>query len=651
MRKSSKTHFRHSRLLASLAVTGMSVAAVSTTFAEISFVDVSGAAGFANTFGETWGAAWGDVDGDGYPDVFFSNHRNRATLYRNNRNGTFSEVSSQVDLSATPGWTGGRATVDTHGASWGDVDNDGDDDLYEAVESSTDRLHLNNGAGGLVDRTADLGISRLEHLATRQNLFLDFDGDGRLDLAGVALTRAAFAPQLANGSFGYGAGVERPMACTDGQWAHLVDLHPTPGLEFVCSPRIGSYPKVNAFANGAVLNVSGSFPQFASVIDAASLDYDGDLRPDLFLVPGSERPSDAYRVSSQRFEAQFITAGGKTKAVTFKTTGVVTVTASVSAGTDPQGDSDAIDIGASQWSPDSLVFTLSRADTRTWGIGTGAAGFNVGYLNATGQWKIAQGHAGFGYSYVQVSSTAPITALTFAGSSEADRGQKPVLLRNTTAGLVSVGGSSGFGVPLRCQSVVAGDFDNDMDEDLYLACTGGSHNKPNRLYRNDGNGRFTEIAGAGGAAGKAGAAVASRAGTSESVVTADYDLDGFLDLLVTNGNNMRPVYLGGPKQLFRNRGNSNHWLQLDLVGTTTNRDGVGAKVYVRAGGVRQYREQNGGYHRWSQNLARIHVGLGTNTRADVEVVWPDGTTREYAGLVADRVYRVRQDGSVAVISG
>jgi hypothetical protein len=148
-----------------------------------------------------------------------------------------------------------------------------------------------------------------------------------------------------------------------------------------------------------------------------------------------------------------------------------------------------------------------------------------------------------------------------------------------------------------------------------------------------------------------GAAVASKAGTSESVVTADYDLDGFLDLLVTNGNNMRPVYLGGTKQLFRNRGNSNHWLQLDLSGTNSNRDGVGARVYVRAGGIRQYREQNGGYHRWSQNFSRIHVGLGGNTRADVEVVWPDGVTRTYSGLVADRVYRVRQDGSIAVVAG
>ncbi len=170
--------------------------------------------------------------------------------------------------------------------------------------------------------------------------------------------------------------------------------------------------------------------------------------------------------------------------------------------------------------------------------------------------------------------------------------------------------NAGFNSQARCQSVVSGDFDNDMHEDLFLACTGGSHNMANRLFRNNGNGTFTEIANAGGAAGHIGAAVAEHAGTHESVVVADYDLDGFLDLLVTNGDNMRPLYLGGPKELFHNRGgNGNNWVEFDLVGTTSNRDAIGSKVYVTAGGVTQYREQNGGYHKWSQNFMRVHVGL------------------------------------------
>ena len=135
------------------------------------------------------------------------------------------------------------------------------------------------------------------------------------------------------------------------------------------------------------------------------------------------------------------------------------------------------------------------------------------------------------------------------------------------------------------------------------------------------------------------------AGTADVVVTADYDLDGFLDLMVVNGSNMRPVNVGGPKQLFHNRGNSNHWMEFDLVGTTSNRDGVGSKVYVTSGGVTQYREQNGGYHRWSQNFPRVHVGLAANTQADATVVWPDGTQTTYTSLDANHLYQLKQDGT------
>jgi hypothetical protein len=388
------------------------------------------------------------------------------------------------------------------------------------------------------------------------------------------------------------------------------------------------------------------FPQFSPVIDAASFDYDRDLRPDLLILRGAERPSDAFQSTTHRFEAQFITAATNTKSVRFRTTGAVTITASLSAGSDPQGSPGYIRIGATQWSPGSLTFQLSSNDTRTWGIGSGSPGINVGFLTATGEWRIAQGNSGYSYAYVQVASTEPITGLAFSGASTADRGFPPLLVRNDGSGLATQL-AAGLDAIVRCQSAVAGDFDNDMDEDLFFACTGGAHNLPNRLYRNNGNGTFTEIARAGGAAGRTGAAVGSGSGTSESVVTADYDRDGFLDLLVTNGNNMRPVYRGGPKQLFRNRGNANHWLQLDLEGTVSNRDGIGSRVYVRAGGVTQYREQNGGYHRWSQNFRRLHLGLGDNSRADVTVLWPNGQSVQYTNLAANRFYRLRQDGAAS----
>ncbi len=69
------------------------------------------------------------------------------------------------------------------------------------------------------------------------------------------------------------------------------------GFEVICAPRKTTYPKVNTFATGGVISdVSSQYAQFGPINDAAVLDYDGDLKPDLFLVRGSERPSDAYPV-------------------------------------------------------------------------------------------------------------------------------------------------------------------------------------------------------------------------------------------------------------------------------------------------------------------------------------------------------------------
>ena len=186
-------------------------------------------------------------------------------------------------------------------------------------------------------------------------------------------------------------------------------------------------------------------------------------------------------------------------------------------------------------------------------------------------------------------------------------------------------------------NVVTGDFDNDMDVDIYVVRKQkNSVNLPNLLYQNQGDGTFVAVSGAGGATG-------TTIGDGDTVTTADYDLDGFLDLFVTNGAG---ATLDGPHQLFRNQGNSNRWIEIDLEGVTSNRDGVGAQVFVTAGGVTQLRQQSGGVHKWAQNHQRLHFGLGANDQIDlIEIRWPSGTVQQIQNVTANQVLNIAEDGS------
>ncbi|CAN5215983.1 hypothetical protein BH24PSE2_BH24PSE2_02730 [soil metagenome] len=248
-----------------------------------------------------------------------------------------------------------------------------------------------------------------------------------------------------------------------------------------------------------------------------------------------------------------------------------------------------------------------------------------------------------------IDSDQPITRVDVTGLTAGDEPERPLLLLNSGGSFIDATAGSGL-VAVRCVSGAAGDFDNDMDQDVFLACRGGAQNIANVVFENLGTGTFARVIGH-GAEGFVGSAVTDAAGTSESVVTADYDADGFLDVFVTNGLGMQPRDTGGDKQLFHNAGNANNWIELDLRGVQSNRDGTGAKVFVSAGGVTQYREQNGGYHRWSQNHTRIHVGLGSRTAADVTVEWPGRGSDSFADVAANTVYRITEGQSIAPIFG
>jgi hypothetical protein len=132
-------------------------------------------------------------------------------------------------------------------------------------------------------------------------------------------------------------------------------------------------------------------------------------------------------------------------------------------------------------------------------------------------------------------------------------------------------------------------------------------------------------------------------GDSRGVAVLDYDNDGDLDLAVNhNPGDVLPE--GAPAVLLRNDLGQDHpWLQVELVGTSGNRDAAGAEVVVEAGGLSQLRLKSIGSSYASQRSARLHFGLGEAERVErLTVRWPGGGEEVFEDLPVRRRLRITE---------
>ncbi len=208
-----------------------------------------------------------------------------------------------------------------------------------------------------------------------------------------------------------------------------------------------------------------------------------------------------------------------------------------------------------------------------------------------------------------------------------------ILYRNNGNGtFTDVSDAAGLGAMTNNRAAAWGDFDNDGYLDLYEVDSGLDPvgKGPNSLYRNNGNGTFTNVAAATGVEARA---VSRGRGSA----WGDYDNDGFLDLFVTNGED-NTDFNTGPQFLYHNSGNGNHWLKIKLVGTTSNRQGLGAKVTFRARRLTQFRELNGADgHFYGQGAAPLHFGVGPVTMISrIMVEWPSGRVQQVRRVAVDQ---------------
>lgn len=630
----------------------------------IQFEEVSQRAGITRV-GESWGNAWGDFDGDGYLDLWATNHKQKPSLYRNNGDGTFTDIIDEI-WDANP-------FADTHGVAWADFDNDGDQDLIVLSgggggTNPTNSKHYNhfyvNDNGILIDRAAELRID-FPLLRGRSPLWLDWNSDGKLDLiltgrvrpnrARGLVTPSLFQQtgrgfEIVNSISGFQLEKDASLAqlsdiTGDGIMDLIVNINPYPGKVYDISLR--PFRELSA-----TLNIP---KRYYNVQDVAFADFNGDLHPDIFLARGIYR-SYVDTQDPRRIMFNIQTNMGE-RGVSFKTAGPVrfeiyAVWATWLRHLKVGGagypltmfDGEFIQTDSTR-NVSFFGLDLSPDDPRVIGIAPRPPneryGMYVGYNPETKKWTLlyhtmpATETNWSGFEGI-IESTEPITDVSRTNFSTADLLSNPrsMLLINTaiTGGQGSYAPSlSALNTFLDGRSVAAGDFDNDMDIDLYVVRSTSAGNASNHLYENIDNTTFRQLTGAGGAEG-------STLGRGQSVTMADYDRDGYLDFFITNGKGAYP-FNKGPDQLFQNTGSGNNWLQVDLEGTVSNRDGIGARIFATTpDGKIQLRENGGGIHWCQQDQKRIHFGLAQNQKVSELVIhWPSGIVQTLKNVPVNQV--------------
>lgn len=182
------------------------------------------------------------------------------------------------------------------------------------------------------------------------------------------------------------------------------------------------------------------------------------------------------------------------------------------------------------------------------------------------------------------------------------------------------------------------DFDNDGRKDLFVSC---GHVQsislsqsmrielPNVVFRNLANGRWDALVKEAGF----GAQPAKR---HRGAAFGDFDGDGRVDIVVTA--------LGAPAEIWMNRSPaSNHWLDVELIGTVSNRDGIGAAVSVTTANGKQFNHMTTAVGYASSSAGPVHFGLGNERIVRLlEVRWPSGRVQRLMDVPADRVLKLRE---------
>jgi hypothetical protein len=502
------------------------------------------------------GVAIFDYDNDGWPDIFIVNGTTLEGfpagkaptnhLYRNNHDGTFTDVTATSGLAAT-GWG--------QGVCVGDYDNDGWEDLYVTYYGKNRLYHNDHGVFHEVGEKA--GVAGTGKAWGSGCAFVDYDRDGHLDLMVANYVDFDLATAPAPGERASCIWKGAPVMCGP---------RGLPGAKNILYHNRGDGSFEDVTTKAHIDRTDGHYS-----LSVSTFDFDDDGWPDIYVACDST-PSILYRNNHDgTFTDVAVTAGaafnedGREQAGMGSTIG------------DFDGDG-RLDIFKTNFSDDTSTLYRNNGDgTFTDATFSAGLGLHTQYL-------------GWGTMFF--------------------------------------------------------DFDNDGWPDLILANghvypevdkyhLGSNYPEPRILYHNNGNGTFSDISA------EAGPGITTAA-SSRGLAVGDLWNDGQLSVVITNMNTK-------PSLLVNDVHSINHWVAFKLIGTHSNRDGIGARINLKAGKRNWVDEVRSGSSYDSNSDMRVHFGLGALTKIDsVQIRWPSGLVEQFDTVRPDSINTLKEGSGVPV---